>query len=202
MTTTENSDWDATCRFLCQNLESPKVNLIQLSANKARVVLQEETITEPTSRECPVDLSHVTCTPEQKRDLENLLTKHANVFAKNDNDLGSTDTYTHKIPTIDEVPVTQPYRRIPPSQYQEVKEHIQKLLDAGIIKESYSPYASQIVIVKKKCGSIRLCVDYHQLNSKTVRDSFPLPGIEESLDAVGNAKWFSTLDLVVGLIKS
>ena len=70
-----------------------------------------------------------------------------------------TEVVKHRIKTEDAIPVTQPYRRIPPNQYQEVKEHIQKLLDSSIIRESHSPYASPIVLVRKKNGSLRLCVD-------------------------------------------
>lgn len=66
-----------------------------------------------------------------------------------------------------------------------------------MIRESSSPHASPIVIVRKKDGSICLCVDYWQLN-KTCRDAFPLPRIEESLDALSGAKWFSTMDLASG----
>ena len=79
-----------------ETLGSPKVNLIQVSANKARVVLQEQTITEPRNEvrgKCPIDQARVTCTPEQKWDLENLLIQLASIFAKNDDDLGSTNTY-------------------------------------------------------------------------------------------------------------
>lgn len=67
-----------------------------------------------------------------------------------------------------------------------------------MICESCIPYASPIVLVKKKDGSLRVCVDYRQLNSMTRRDAFPLPRIEESLDALSGAKWFSTLDLASG----
>ena len=63
---------------------------------------------------------------------------------------------------------------------------------------SCSPYSSPIVVVQKKCGDIRLCVDYRQLNAKTRKDAYPLPCIEESLDALTGAKWFSTLDLASG----
>ena len=79
-----------------------------------------------------------------------------------------------------------------------MKAHIQQLLDSLVIRESSSPYASPIVLVWKKDGTLRLCVDYRQLNSKTRRDAFPLPRIEESLDALSGAKWFSTLDLASG----
>ena len=147
---------------------------------------------------CPIDLSNVECTPEQKGKLENLFQKHASVFTKDENDLGYTETVKHKIPTIDQVPVAQPYRRIPPHQFQEAKHHIRKLLDSGIIQESQSPYAAPIVLVRNKDGSLRLCVDYRHLNAKTARDQFPLPRIEESIDTIGNAKLFSIIDLASG----
>lgn len=79
-----------------------------------------------------------------------------------------------------------------------MKAHINQLLEAQVIRESSSPYTSPIVLVKKKDGSLRMCVDYRQLNSKTCKDAFPLPRIEESLDALTGARWFSTMDLVSG----
>lgn len=141
---------------------------------------------------------HLGGTPEQQKELVAVLMKHADVFAANDEDLGYTDRVKHEIPLLDETPVSQPYRRIPPNQYKEVKEHISDLLRKGVIQESSSSYASPIVLVRKPDGSLRLCVDYRRLNSKTRRDAFPLPRIDESLDALSGAAFFSTLDLASG----
>lgn len=176
------------------------IDFKRVSVNEEMVFVRESTTEEEQEQPsvCPIDLSNVECTPEQKKKLETLFKKHASVFTKDENDLGYTETVKHKIPTIDQVPVAQPYRRIPPNQFQEAKDHIRKLLDNGIIQESHSPYAAPIVLVRKKDGSLRLCVDYRRLNAKTVRDQFPLPRIEESIDAIGNAKWFSTMDLASG----
>ncbi|MCJ8749885.1 hypothetical protein PDJAM_G00192760 [Pangasius djambal] len=102
------------------------------------------------------------------------------------------------ITVSNEVPVRQRYRRLPPSEYEVVKAHINQLLEAQIIRESCSPYASPIVLVKKKDGSLRMCVDYRHLNSKTRKDAFPLPRIEETLDSLAGARWFSTMDLASG----
>lgn len=120
------------------------------------------------------------------------------MFSAQDGDLGCTNLIAHKIPVLDEVPVRQRYRRIPPSEYDAVKAHINQLLDGQVIRESSSPNASPIVLVRKKDGSLCLCVDYRLLNGKTRKDAFPLPRIEESLDALSGARWFSTIDLASG----
>lgn len=120
------------------------------------------------------------------------------MFATQDEDLGYTDRVKHEISVTGETPVSQPYRRIPPTQYKEVRDHISELLKKGVIQESFSPYASPVVLVRKSDGRLRLCVDYRRLNSKTRRDAFPLPCIDESLDALSGAKLFSTIDLASG----
>ena len=112
--------------------------------------------------------------------------------------MGCNNLITHEISLVDETPVHLPYKRIPPSEYELAKEHINQLLSAPIIKESISPYASPIVLVRKKDGSLRLYVDYPQLNNRTRKDAFPLPHIEESMDVLSGACWFSTMDLASG----
>ena len=79
--------------------------------------------------------------------------------------------------------------------YQEVKNYLQDLLNKQWIKESSSSYASPVVIVRKKCGAMRLCIDYRELNRKTVQDKYPLPRIQEMVDNLHGMEWFSTLDL-------
>ena len=130
--------------------------------------------------------------------VRSLLLKYQSVFAAHDGDLGCTNLLSHDIPLLDNIPLRQRYRRIPPSEYEAVKAHINQLLESQVIKESCSPYASPIVLVRKKDGSLRLCVDYRLLNAKTRKDAFPLPRIEESLDALCGARCFSTLDLASG----
>ena len=143
-----------------------------------------------------LDLSSLS--PKDQESVRFLLRKHISVFSAHEQDLGCTNLISHDIPLLDDVPVRQRHRRIPPSEYELVKEHINKLLEANIIRESSSPYASPIVLVRKKDGQLRLCVDYRQLNAKTRRDAFPLPRIEETLDSLSGACWFSTLDLASG----
>ncbi len=119
---------------------------------------------------------------EEQKQVRALLREYQSVFSTHDGDLGCTNLLSHDIPLTDDIPVRQRYRRIPPSDYELVKTHIGQLLEAQIIRESCSPYASPVVLVRKKDGSLRMCVDYRQLNSKTRKDAFPLPRIEETLD--------------------
>ena len=137
-------------------------------------------------------------TDQQKEQFDQLLQKHLDAFIKDDDDLGYTDLIKHPIKLTDEIPVRVPHRRIPPHQIDEVKQHIRKLLDQGIIRKSNSPFASAVVIVRKKDKSLRLCVDYRELNKKTIKDAYPLPRIEETLDVLHGAKYFSSIDLAQG----
>ena len=135
---------------------------------------------------------------DEQAKLAVLLAQYVDVFAFSYEDLGYTDKVQHEIHSVDDVPVTQPYRRVPPTQYQEVREHITQLLKKGVIKESTSAYTSPIVLVRKADNSLRLCVDYRCLNAKTRRDAFPLPRIDECFDTLHGAKFFSTIDLASG----
>ena len=143
-----------------------------------------------------VDLSNLS--HQEQLEATDLLGKYKDVFSSGDSDLGCTTLIEHNIPVTDDIPTKQRYRRIPPSQFEIVKAHIKQLLQTQVIRESCSPYAAPLVLVQKKDGSLRMCVDYRQLNAKTRRDAYPLPRIEESLDALTGAKWFSTLDLASG----
>ena len=133
-----------------------------------------------------------------KKKLADLLHKHNSIFSKDSLDFGCTSTVKHCIPLVDNRPIKLPYRRIPPSQYQAVREHLKGMEQAEVIRRSSSPYASPLVIAHKKDGSLRICIDYRKLNSKTIPDAYPLPRIEEALDALGNASIFTTLDLTSG----
>ena len=127
----------------------------------------------------------------ERNSLEKLLQANKDVFSSGTQDFGRTKTITHEIPLVDPTPFRMPYRRIHPSDLTEVKDHLQELQEAGVIRPSKSPFASPIVIVRKKDGQIRMCVDFRKLNSRTTRDAYPIPRIEESLDALGRAKYFS-----------
>ena len=94
-----------------------------------------------------------------------------------------------------------PHWQIPVQLQSEVRKCLDNWLKQGIIRPSKSPYASQVVIVRKKTGEIRLCVDFRKLNAISIRDSFPLPRVEEALQAVQAAVWFSSFDLAQGYLQ-
>ena len=120
--------------------------------------------------------------------------QYKDVFCQDDDDLGLTNVTSHKIPTIDDIPVRLPHKRISPNLLPEVRDLVNKLLRQKVIKPSVSAYAAPVVLVRKKDGTLRLCVDYRKLNEKTVRDAYPLPRSEEALDCLHGAKYFSSID--------
>ncbi|RXN07448.1 Retrovirus-related Pol polyprotein from transposon 297 [Labeo rohita] len=120
------------------------------------------------------------------------------VFSLHPQDFGRTDKVKHKINLMDETPFKHRPRPIHPEDMEAVKKHLQELLDAGVIRESMSPYSSPIVVVKKKSGDIRLCIDYRKLNQRTIKDAYALPKLEDTFMALVGSKWFSVLDLKSG----
>ena len=127
-----------------------------------------------------------------------LIKKYSDVFSAGPYELCFCDVIPRQIRLDDDTPVNLPYRRVLPSLVTEVKQLLQDLLDRGIIRRSSRAYASHIVLVRKKSGQLRLCIDYRCLNAKTYKDYFPLPRIEETLEALGGAKLFSSLDMAHG----
>lgn len=104
--------------------------------------------------------------------------------------IGYTQAVTHNIHIGDAPPIKQRHCRVPPQVFQEFQKHVQDLVSQGILKESTSSWPSQTMIVVKRDGSVHFCCDYRRQNL--------FPRVEESLDALGNAQLFSTLDLTAG----
>ena len=98
-------------------------------------------------------------TEEQRSKVHQLLGNWEHIFSKGPLDLGLTNLVEHKIVLNDDVPFKQPYRRIPPNMYEEVRQHIKEMLETGVIRDSESPYSSNIVLVRKRDGSLRFCID-------------------------------------------
>lgn len=145
-----------------------------------------------------VDLEESNLTQEQKDKVYRLFERWESVFPKTSMDLGHTSEVRHKIELTDNAPFKEPVRRIPPAIYMEVKEHLQEMLDIGAIRESKSPWSSNVVIVRKKDGTIRFCIDFRRLNQRTKKDAYAIPRVEDTLHLLAGSRYFSKLDLKSG----
>ena len=135
---------------------------------------------------------------EETQKVADLLIRYQDVFSKGSHDLGCTGLVKHSIDTGDSRPLRQPYRRLPQGQQEEADRQVKEMLEQGIIQPSSSPWASPIILVKKKDGTMRFCVDYRRVNNVTVKDAYPLPRIDDTFDTLSGSRWFSTLDLASG----
>ena len=133
-----------------------------------------------------------------KERLKSLLNEFKDILSIDDDDLGQTKLVYHEIDTGDARPIRQPARRLPFHQKAEVRQLLDNMLSRGVIEHSNGPWSSPIVLVKKKDGSTRFCVDFRKVNDVTRKDAQPLPRIDDTLDALGDACYFSTLDLASG----
>ena len=135
---------------------------------------------------------------DEKKRLAVLLWDFRDNFLTGAGDVGETDHVTHEIPTGDATPIKQMPRRVPQALRPVVETQVNEMLANGIIRVSTSPWASPIVLVRKKDGTYRFCVDYRKVNAVTVKDSFPLPRIDNTLDILSGARFFATIDFASG----
>jgi len=133
----------------------------------------------------------------ERQAMAKLLREYNDVFSSRDHDVGLTRAVRHEIPlAAGTIPIRQPPRTLGPEKEKEVSRQVRDLLDRGLIEPAHSAWSSPVVLVRKKDGSWRFCVDYRKLNSVTIQDAYPLPRIDESLDALAGSKYSSTLDLL------
>lgn len=197
-----------TCTVLVQ-LENVSSKAITIPPDVPLCLLQEVQVIDRTSQDeqlnvrdflnmfdlspQPADMS-----AEDIERLNRLLHKLEEVFSVGEWDLRRTDLITHHINMQDDHPIKQRHRCIPHAMYNEVRQYLKEMLNAGLISESFSPWASPLVLVRKKDGSLRLCIDFGLVNKKTIRDSYYLPRIDESMNALAGAHFVSVLDLKLG----
>lgn len=130
--------------------------------------------------------------------LAQKLSERPKVFSVHEWDVGSAKGVEHRIRLSNSTPFRERSRRLAPADIDDIRRHLHELLAAGIIKESRSPYASPIVVARKRNGAVRMCIDYRTLNSRTIPDQYTVPRIDEALDCLAGSRWFSVLDLRSG----
>ena len=165
---------------------------------------KKSAFTETERQELLLEKLDLTCLEtwptEQAEKARSLLRDYHDIFSLEKHDTGHTKAAKHKIVLKD--PDTPPFKerfcRIPPPQLDEVHAHLKMMLDAGVIRPSNSPWCNAVVLVRKKDGSLRFCIDYRRLNSLTVKDSHPLPHICETLESLAGAAHYTTIDMNFG----
>ena len=178
----------------------PKVTHILLAGNPH----EQSTLTEAERQELlleKLDLTGLEAWPtEQAEKARSLLREYHDIFSLEKHDTGHTKAAKHKIVLKD--PDTPPFKerfhRIPPPQLDEVRAHLKMMLDARVIRPSNSPWCNAVVLVRKKDGSLRFCINFRRLNSLRVKDSHPLPHICETLETLAGAAHYTTIDMNSG----
>ena len=191
---------DRTC--FCQNSDEfcTKCNQIQEDWTIYQTMQEEEFVNSQQ-----VQLEEDKIVPigklegEQYEQLQQLLDKNKDLFARSLQELQQTHEGEHVIFTEEVPPIKKRAYRTAPKENEFIKSEIDDMLKQGLIQPSSSPWSFPVVIVKKKNGKLRFCVNYKPLNDITKKDNYPLPTrIDELLDSLQDAKWFTTLDLASG----
>ena len=133
--------------------------------------------------------------PELALKFEQMLMEHHNIFSLEPNEIGCTDTAEHIIELLDTEPFKERFHCIAPLLVEEVWEHLQEMLDGGAICPSQSPWCNAVVLVRKKDSGLRFCIDFRRLNSRTKKDAYPLPQMQETMKSMVGTRLFSTMDL-------
>ena len=196
------------CNMSTHAMEIPAKMVVGqvIPANQVPLVVHPTRTTEEATINTPkgwileaLDLQGLKEWPEsEQKQARELLLKWEHLFACNDLDLGKTALIKHKIRLTDQTPFKERYRHIPPHMYDDMRTHIQEMLDIGAIYKSHSPWASVVVLVWKKDGGLRFCIDLRKLNEQTIKDAYSLPRIDEILDSLQGSQWFSSLHLKSG----
>lgn len=169
---------------------------VKISITNDSISVRREYFVHQIEKMCPLDVIDTDLTDSTP--LTSILKKYNEYFDANAPlKLVQTGNLTIRLKDPQRVVQRRPYR-LAPIEREKVKNIISDLKSKGIVRESCSPFASPILLVKKKNGDDRLCVDFRELNSNTIRDHFPLPLIQDQIDKLGKAKYFTTLDMKSG----
>ncbi|UYV62531.1 hypothetical protein LAZ67_2000954, partial [Cordylochernes scorpioides] len=133
--------------------------------------------------------------PKEQKELKQVLERYGDLFSSR---LGRTNLAKHRIDTEDAKPIKHKPYRVSVKERDIIKEQIDEMLTEGIIRPSSSPWSFPVILVKKRDGKYRFCVDYRKLNNVTVKDVYPIPRIDEVMDTLQGSRYFSAIDLRSG----
>ena len=136
--------------------------------------------------------------PDLAKKAVALLLGFHHIFSLEPNEIGCTDTTKHIIELMKDEPFKGRFHHIAPPLVDEVHQHIQEMLDGGAIRPSQSPWRNAMVLVRKKDGSLRFCIDFRRLNAQTKKDAYPLPHMQETMESMVGARHFCCMDLKSG----
>jgi len=187
---------------LRQGLKEERIKLMTEARKKledipdAEIDKNEEFMSRDEKLLAKIDLNHLN--EYEKEKFVELVKKHSHAFALNSSEMSSVPNYKHRIDTKDNKPICKKPYRVPLSEIELQKSHIDEYLDANIIKLSESEWSSCCILVKKKDGTSRLCVDYRDLNAITTPDDYPMPNVTEILNQLGGNSYYTCLDCFSG----
>ena len=136
--------------------------------------------------------------PELAQKAVALLLEFHHVFSLEPIEIRCTDATEHVIELMKDEPFKERFQRIAPPLVDEVHQHIQEMLDGGAIQPSQSPGCNAVVLVRKKDGLLRFCIDFCRLNARTKKDAYPLPRMQETMESMVGTRHFSCMDLKSG----
>ena len=179
-----------------QGTSQPERDTPKTKPDTARSTDLKQRLQQVGLNDIDVDQCHAGQVGREK--LVDLLERYNDIFSKHALDCGEAKGFVHRIRLTDERPFRLPYRRVPPAHYQKLRQVLSEMEEQEIIRKSVSEYASPLVLVWKKDGSLRLCTDFRWLNARTFKDAHPLPHQSDCLAALGGNTYFSTMDLTSG----
>jgi len=158
----------------------------------AAITITEDDQEHRKEGEQKYNLEHLDQT--QCQELRDLLYRYQVLFDGGETAIGHVPGIQHRIETGDAVPVCTRQWRLPQATRELIRKECDTMLNAGVIEPSSSPWLSPVVLVRKKGGALRFCVDYRKVNAVTTADTYPLPRIDEMIDELGPTDTFTTLD--------
>ena len=179
---------------------------VQTSAEPVQTSAEPvQTSVEPTGKLQKVmselHISELKVSEEMKKAIVDIVKRRLDAFAATPTDLGRTKIIEHRIKTGEAQPFKHKLRAVPFSRCKFLEQELERLQAVGAISPAPAgecPYASRTVLVSKKDGTTRMCVDYRDLNAQTEKDCFPLPRIDDVWPTLSKAKFFASLDLLMG----